>query len=220
MSTGIRGSTPIEDEEAREEARMLTDLAEVNQYFRTKRARYLQEAREQALATYQPPPNSPTPEPGRSSSEGDLPTPPTTPSPLHPRPPRSQSQLPLQDNPKPAASFADLHTRKKAPQRDPARSYKRFATHPARFSPPAYFYLPRAALPEGQSFGAKPATDLAAINHHDKIEGLATSNLHGAGKFCSALSKKDLYSKKVKRLSPSCLTLLNPSNTFYQNLEF
>ncbi|KAL8991362.1 MAG: hypothetical protein Q9177_000203 [Variospora cf. flavescens] len=112
MSTGIRGGTPIENEEACEEARMLADLAEVNQHFRTKRAQYLKEAREQALATYQPPPSSPTPERGRSSPEGDLLTPPTTPSPLHPRPPRSQSQLPLQDNPKPATSFADLYTRK------------------------------------------------------------------------------------------------------------
>ncbi|KAI4157139.1 MAG: hypothetical protein L6R39_000765, partial [Caloplaca ligustica] len=81
MPTRIRGGTPIDDEEAREEARMLADLAEINEYFRNQEALHLQEAREQALADYQPPPYSPTPDRERSPPEGDLPTPSTTPPP-------------------------------------------------------------------------------------------------------------------------------------------
>ncbi|KAI4186253.1 MAG: hypothetical protein LQ346_005732 [Caloplaca aetnensis] len=204
MPTRIRGGTPIDDDEAREEAHVLADLAEINQYFRTQRAQYLQEAREQALADYQPPPYSPTPESERSTPEGDLPTPSTTP------PPVCTFSTPERNHKfRPKTNLDPQH---------PLLTCVRGRYPEAYSSGP----LSRKQMPTAspESFGAKPAKNLPAINHHDKIESLATYDFHGAGHVCSARSERGLHSKRVERLGPSYLTLLDPYSTIYKTFEF
>ncbi|KAL8899219.1 MAG: hypothetical protein Q9207_006308 [Kuettlingeria erythrocarpa] len=229
---------------------MLADLAEINQCCRTQRAQYLQEAREQALADYQPPPYSPTPERERSPPEGDLPTPSTTPPPVHPQPPGAQSQSPPKDKPRPATSLADLCTRKvprsvqfralvekanaesgghpvlplnyceRLPNETPlgaigdspaSRPFSPLQPASTNLQPP--YQKPKALEPSQRR-------NLPAINPHDKIESLATYNIQKAGHVCSARSERGLHSKRVERLGPSCLTLLDPCSTIHQTFKF
>ncbi|KAL9024474.1 MAG: hypothetical protein Q9196_006491, partial [Gyalolechia fulgens] len=112
MPTGrIRGGTPIDDQDIQgriDDPNVLATLGKLNEYFRTQELEHFHEARERALADYQPPPYSPTPDRETPPSKFDLPTPSTTPPTVHPRPPRMQPQRPPEDEPKPATTLANI----------------------------------------------------------------------------------------------------------------